>query len=884
MMARIREYTQQTSVSGEVGGRRATSEDFGFGRELQNFGDTMQSVGAYIKQDKERREVDDAQIKMAEARQQWAQNYKDREQKLEPGDMSFAPTLRTEMQDYFGQMAENYSSKAAKDYVRLHGTNLTTGFFAQGLQYQQHQAGVKAIADVGNRKAADADVVYMNPQLYDMVRGSYDFDSSNGIGTAFSILKNDPRKETMTREYTENLAWHAGQGWLKNPANRGHVVGSLQGAESVTSTNMFRTLMPSILKTEGGYVANDGKRGATKFGINGQANGLTPEQVKGLTEDQATQIYKNNYWDKYGLDAVSPAALPVVFDGVINHRPDFAQELVNAARSGATPQQLATMRKAEYTRLIAEDPAAFKKYEKSWMSRVDRAVAEAGTVEQQQAAPLSVDESKLPSWYADMNPQSKDRFLREALAMQKQEKAIADQALKRTVKDHQAELLMYGGKLKSPMLQEASFAGDQLGWQSYLSMVKAGEQVQNIINAPESMQADLLKRLEPKQSAVPGVFDFQTDLYRNAAKMVAESNKKRQEDPVAFAVSTGFSNDNPIKPIDTTDPQQLAQALIVRDPQAEAVAKAYGSPYKPLMKGEAAGLRKAFDQMDTRQQLDWIGTIRGALEPEKFRALIDQISSGDKALMAAGIVASSQYGGDTRDIDAENILVGRNAMTRNLKGGGNEQERAFKTAGLPSAGDAYRIVSTEVKGLLGIPEAQKEAMVEAAMAHYVGASLRKNSLAVMDLSGPNSGANVNEFKKSIKSILPVSTVGAYSVLRPYGMDDTQFLSRMDATVRTLFAAGAKDGGYSVERGTYSVMMSGGRYQLVSGGIAVGQPFDLKPFDSYSNEGYGRSRVQDVRSAEEARRSAPLPEQFRGFRTYEERTGQDFYTGWANAND
>jgi len=392
------------------------------------------------------------------------------------------------------------------------------------------------------------------------------------------------------------------------------------------------------------------------------------------------------------------------------------------------------------------------------------------------------------------------------------------------------------------MLPETAFGGDKLKWQAYHSMVKAGEEVQNITNAPESMQAEMLKKLEPKMSEVPGVFSYQHELYRSAAKLIDSSNKMRREDPIAFATSAGFSNDNPIQPIQTTDPQQLSQALRIRDPQATAIAKSYDQDYKLLTKGEAGMLRQSFDQMDTRQQSEWIGTIRGALPPEKFRVMINQMANGDKALMAAGIVASSRYGNsDTRDMDAENIIVGRNAMTRHLKGGGNEQERGFKAAGLPSAGDAYRLASKQMEGLLGVPEAQKEAMVEAAMAHYIGASIRKNSFAVMDLSGPDSTANQKAFGDSVKAILPVSKVGAYSILRPYGMPDDQFQERMDSTVRVKFGK---------ERGTYSVMMTGGKYQLVSGGVATGEPFDLQNYSNYSNEGRSVPKPADQMTYEE----------------------------------
>jgi hypothetical protein len=111
----------------------------------------------------------------------------------------------------------------------------------------------------------------------------------------------------------------------------------------------------------------------------------------------------------------------------------------------------------------------------------------------------------------------------------------------------------------------------------------------------------------------------------------------------------------------------------------------------------------------------------------------------------------------------------------------------------------------------------------------------------MDLSGPDSTANQIEFKKSVEAILPVSKIGAYSILRPYGMPDDQFQERMDMTVRTKFGK---------ERGTYSVMMTGGKYQLVLGGVATGEPFDLQSYGAYSNEGRGIPKPYEQMSFEE----------------------------------
>jgi len=252
-MPRIREYTQQTSAQGAIDTRRATEADFGFSQQMQQFGGTMQEVGAYIKQEEDRREIENATLGMAQARQQWTETYISRQQNMRPGDMSMAPAMRKEMEDYFGGMSDNYKSDKAKNYVRMNGMSLTTDFFVRGLQHQQQQAGIKAVSDHENRVATDAKTLAAVPDMYNSVAASLKYDITNGVGS-YEFLKNSPRKDEFMREAIEKLAWSAAMTASENPMMRA----------------MFMHLLPKDQMDEaqlGGKIAEMEKKGASDIEI-----------------------------------------------------------------------------------------------------------------------------------------------------------------------------------------------------------------------------------------------------------------------------------------------------------------------------------------------------------------------------------------------------------------------------------------------------------------------------------------------------------------------------------------------------------------------------------------------------------------------------------------
>lgn len=133
----------------------------------------------------------------------------------------------------------------------------------------------------------------------------------------------------------------------------------------------FQKAVNLVLDHEGGYVPVDGASGApTNYGINQKAH---PEvDVASLTPDKAIEIYKKDYWDKYGVGTLPEAVQDVVLDGVVNHSNVFAKKLVNAARNGASRDELIAMRKREYSRLAMVNPAKYGKSLNGWNNRLNQ--------------------------------------------------------------------------------------------------------------------------------------------------------------------------------------------------------------------------------------------------------------------------------------------------------------------------------------------------------------------------------------------------------------------------------------------------------------------------------------------------------------------------------
>lgn len=147
------------------------------------------------------------------------------------------------------------------------------------------------------------------------------------------------------------------------------------------------------LSHEGGYVHDlDDPGGETKYGISKRYHPNV--DIKALTVDQAKEIYKREYWDAIGLDALPEIISVAVFDTAVNigtlRAVNMLQESCNSylvhklkvdgilgpntkeAVSSINPFMLTTsylLNRQQYYRLKVSQNATKQKFFKGWTNR-----------------------------------------------------------------------------------------------------------------------------------------------------------------------------------------------------------------------------------------------------------------------------------------------------------------------------------------------------------------------------------------------------------------------------------------------------------------------------------------------------------------------------------
>ena len=165
--------------------------------------------------------------------------------------------------------------------------------------------------------------------------------------------------------------------------------------------DVFQTVVGSLLKREGGYVAKDGKSGApANFGINQKYN---PDvDVKGLTKEGAIAIYKDRYWNKIGGDNLAPATALVALDTAALQGPEVANKLIEA--TNGDPKAMIAARRVQLAALAKKDPEQAKNLP-GWTKRLDGLEAEVAAmppsayrkVSMDDRSPLAQNTSGLPN-------------------------------------------------------------------------------------------------------------------------------------------------------------------------------------------------------------------------------------------------------------------------------------------------------------------------------------------------------------------------------------------------------------------------------------------------------------------------------------------------------
>jgi hypothetical protein len=169
-----------------------------------------------------------------------------------------------------------------------------------------------------------------------------------------------------------------------------------------TQSADFNTAVAVVLKHEGGYLEDHQTGEISKFGITAEflrSIGLPhdPEFIRNLTPEQAIQIYRVHWWEKYGVGRIGNQQVATkVFDLAVNLGPQRATRLLqqalvhcgaqltvdgllgertiaaaNEAPAECVLNQLRALAAEHYRTLAAKDPK-YLPYLKGWLERASQ--------------------------------------------------------------------------------------------------------------------------------------------------------------------------------------------------------------------------------------------------------------------------------------------------------------------------------------------------------------------------------------------------------------------------------------------------------------------------------------------------------------------------------
>ncbi|WP_426040756.1 glycosyl hydrolase 108 family protein [Brevundimonas sp. TWP2-3-4b1] len=149
----------------------------------------------------------------------------------------------------------------------------------------------------------------------------------------------------------------------------------------------FNGLVDWIINDSEGsaLVQNDNGAGRARFGITERSH---PDAWRDgdVSRQEAEAIYKRDYWDAIGADALAPALRIVAFDAAINHGAGKARQWIR--ESGGDAARFIELRREHYQSLARQDPAKYGDDLRGWENRLD---AVAGRVQAMGAGDLLAD-------------------------------------------------------------------------------------------------------------------------------------------------------------------------------------------------------------------------------------------------------------------------------------------------------------------------------------------------------------------------------------------------------------------------------------------------------------------------------------------------------------
>jgi len=121
-----------------------------------------------------------------------------------------------------------------------------------------------------------------------------------------------------------------------------------------------------VIQREGGYVNDPADIGGeTKFGIS--KNAYPNLNIANITEAQAAEIYKRDYWDAINADQLPANIREAAFDAAVNQGVAWTKQAL--AQAGNDLQKFLQLRAARYQQIVDANPSQ-QRFLEGWMNRL----------------------------------------------------------------------------------------------------------------------------------------------------------------------------------------------------------------------------------------------------------------------------------------------------------------------------------------------------------------------------------------------------------------------------------------------------------------------------------------------------------------------------------
>lgn len=630
---KIPRYEQQTLPTGQIQVHANPAQLIPIENKLPNaVGEGMQRLGRIAQDLAVEYGDNDAAARsaknIAEAQKAWLKTLQDRQNSAEPGAPGFTNQLDKDFMEFAEKSIANEPNAKGKQLLRngLYGLGQTLN--ARALHFENTAKTAKIEGDLEQSFQTSAKTVYADPSQTEAAR--------KAILASIANMDIDPvEKMRLAKKFGQGLDEAAVQGEIN--ANAAGALSKLKGSPRVSPG--FAGAVSFTLKHEGGLNPSDSNGTPSNFGINAAAN--PGVDVKNLTKEQATEIYRTKYWGAINgeaLAAKNPQLALVAFDTAVMAGPGKAKDLL--AKADGDPVKFMELREEFLAGLLRSNPDKYGKYANAWAER-----------NRDLRNNLLPDGSPPVSGvsYIDRLPLDR-RFVLEHQAQTRvhQNQAIFKQDVERRVGDASA-MAQNGIVDPRPISQQEFIAayGDVDGIRQHQAYV-AGQQVAENINNMRSMTNEQITGfLAANQPKAGAGYEAEARRYGVMQQAAARVVKMREDDPATFVLSSSQPVGEAYRGMQAVmqNPQSTGE---MRQQAAQAYAAASIAEQTRLGVGQPRLLSKAYVDTITQQfasstagepvaqQVQALATMWGNHWPVVYKQLL-----AEKALPPAAVVIGS---------------------------------------------------------------------------------------------------------------------------------------------------------------------------------------------------------------------------------------------------